>query len=112
MNIDGVVREILVELLQRQADIVLVNQGQISDGLKPTLAQRVDVVLLSAPEESPLPEVASQLLSHNPHLRVFVVSPSVDTAMIYWLALQHRRLESVSGESILASIRTVHQPTY
>jgi hypothetical protein len=68
----------------------------------------VDVLVMSALQVYPLPGVCSHLLSEYPDLRILVLSPSGDAAMLYWRGLRRQELTPISQQTLLDGIRWAH----
>lgn len=104
-NLPGVVFDVLLPVIDDQADMVLV--GKVQGRLETLLAvmDGVDVLVLGASQVSPAPGICSQLLGEFPHLRILVLSFSGDASRVYWRGVRGQRIAPVSGTTLLAAIR-------
>ncbi len=57
----------------------------------------------------PPPEICRQLWQSFPTLKVLVLTPSGDAAVVYWLSVGRHRLKTVSVETLIGSIRRAHR---
>ena len=65
----------------------------------------VDVVVMSAEELHPPPGICSHLLAEFPDVKILLLSPLRNKAVLYWMGLHQKDLQSVSSEAILAMLR-------
>ena len=104
---------IVTRSIMQEHDMALVAQDIEQDDQDPlTLLFRagpdVDVLVMSALQVYPLPGVCSHLLSEYPDLRILVLSPSGDAAMLYWRGLRRQELTPFSPRTLLDGIRWAH----
>jgi hypothetical protein len=68
-----------------------------------------DVLIIGARHVYPPPAICRELWYTFPALKVLIITPSGDAAVMYWLGLQRNRLDTVSSEVLVNTIRSVHQ---
>jgi hypothetical protein len=109
LNITGDLCDRLVQLIQRQADMVLVSNLAQSGALPRTVGGDIDVVIIGAAYLYPPPDFCSLLWSSFPLAKVLVLLPDGEAGMFYWLNVQQHRLDTVSAQSVIHNIRRVHR---
>jgi hypothetical protein len=104
-NVPADLEEWLVQEVQDQEDIEIV--GQICGYMNILIAAQedVDVVVMSVEELQPPPGICSHLLAEFPNMKILLLSPLRDKAMLYWMGLHQKDLQSVSSEAILETLR-------
>lgn len=108
-NLSGVLQQLVIELIQQQADMQLTGQVQGNLEMLEAAGENVDVLVHGAESPYPLPGICSHLLVEYPHLRIVVVGSSGEEATLYWLGLRRQHLPKVSGATLLNSIRHAHR---
>jgi hypothetical protein len=104
-NIPTLLAEWLARVLEDQEDIVIVDQRRGYVEMLLAAQKGVDVVVLSAPEFHPLPGICSHLLGEYPELKLLLLSPSGDKAMLCWTGLRQKDLQIASAEALLGTLR-------
>jgi len=105
-NRPRMLRELLRDLIQRQADMEVV--GEMLDPVELLLAvgeTHADVVVVGLPDSDDEPGICSHLLAEYPHLLILALSPERDRAFLYRLGICKEQLSKASDEEILAAIR-------
>jgi hypothetical protein len=100
--------EIVAQAIHSQPDMVLLGRTQGFPGLLFEAGQQVDVLLLTAESLYPPPVMCRDLLKAFPHLRMLVMTPSADRAVLYWLGPRRRRMKTLSTSALLRNIRQIY----
>src|SRR5262245_36385739 len=98
-------RDIVVDTLEREPDILVVGQVARDDGLSSALNRTcADVVIVgsSAPESFEIPR---ELLIANPLVRVLIISRAGDAAVMYDVVPRRTPLGEVSPQALVEAIR-------
>jgi DNA-binding NarL/FixJ family response regulator len=104
-QLQGMLRDVVLQLLDGQADMTVVDD--VDDPIDTLLAAgrtHADVVVLGM-EEDELPGVASHLLDEYPHLKVLAVTPDGRRAFLYELRPELIALGEASPDVLLQAIR-------
>lgn len=104
-NVPTDLKEWLVQEVQDQEDIEIVGQTCGYMDILIAAQKDVDVVVMSAEELQPPPGICSHLLSEFPDVKILLLSPSCDKAVLYWMGLHQKDLQGVSSEAILETLR-------
>ena len=105
-QLQGMLRDVVLQLLDGQADMTVV--GDMEDPIDTLLAAErthADVVVLGM-EDDELPGVASHLLDEYPYLKVLAVTPDGRRAFLYELRPELVALGEASPDVLLQAIRT------
>jgi hypothetical protein len=108
-NMSGVMFEIVIRAIQQQPDMTLTHYAKDSVELAEAVGDQTDVLIVGAPYIYPPPTICHDLWLSFPALKIFVLTPSGDSALVYWLSIRQHRLKTVSVGTLLGTIRTVHQ---
>lgn len=108
-NLSGVLQHLVKELIEQQTDMQLTGEVQGTIEVLEAAGENVDIVVHGAEHPYPLPGICSHLLSEYPNLRILVVAPSGEEAVLYWLGLRRQQLRKVSSANLLKSIRRAHR---
>jgi DNA-binding NarL/FixJ family response regulator len=108
-NLSRVLAEIIVQAIQQQADMALLHYAPDLADLPVGVEDQTDVLLLGAAHVYPPPEICRDLWETYPSLKVLVLTPSGDAAVVYWLSVERHRLKTVSAETLIRSIRHAHR---
>lgn len=104
-NLSGLMFELVEELLTGQPDMVLVGRAESNLELLLAGGDAIDVVIVGAPQLKPLPDICTHVLSEYPFVKILVLTPSGETAMLYRLGLRQRKISRVSGANIIKNLR-------
>ncbi len=105
----GVLLEIVMQTLQQQPDIVITHLVNDPHEIDVVIKDQTDVLILSAPYVYPPPQICSNLWHSFPTLKILVMTPNGDTAVIYRLHLHQHRLKTVAAHTLVRTIRRVQQ---
>lgn len=105
----GVLFEIVMRTLEQQPDMLVKHLVNDSNELKPMAEDQTDVLILSAAYLYPPPAICRHLWLSNPKLKILVLTPNGDSAVIYRLHLHHYRLKAVAANTLISTIRRVQQ---
>jgi DNA-binding NarL/FixJ family response regulator len=108
-NISGVILEIVMRAIQQQPDMTIRHYEEDLAGLALAIGDQTDVLIIDAPYLYPPPTICYDLWLSFPTLKVLVLTPSGDAAVVYWLNVERHRLKTVSVRTLARSIRRVHQ---
>jgi DNA-binding NarL/FixJ family response regulator len=104
-QLQGMLRDVVLQLLDGQADMTVVDD--VDDPIDTLLAAgrtHADVVVLGM-EDDELPGVASHLLDEYPHLKVLAITPDGRRAFLYELRPELVALGEASPDLLLQAIR-------
>jgi hypothetical protein len=107
-NISGVLLEIVMEAIQEQPDMTVRHYENDLPGLAVAVVDQTDVLICGAPYAYPPPAICRDLWQAYPMLKVFVLTPSGDSAVMYWLSVKRNRLKTVSAAKLVNNIRQLH----
>ena len=103
-------REMLKDLIARQADMQAVGEEQEPvETLLAVSQTNADVVILELPESRSDPGVCSHLLAEHPDLLVLALSPGCESAFLYRQSIIKEPLLDLTDEGILTAIRKYAQ---
>jgi len=105
----GVLLEIVMRTLQQQPDMVISHFVKDPDELKLLVDDQTDVLILDAPYVYPPPPICSDLWHAFPTLKILVMTPNGDAAVIYRLHVHQHRLRTVASSTLVRTIRQVQQ---
>ena len=108
-NMAGVLLEIVMQAIEQQPDMKVRNYEKDQAGIAQAVGDETDVLIWGAPYAYPPPLICRDLWRLFPALKIFVLTPSGDPAVMYWLSVQQHRLKTVSVGTLLDSIRTVQR---
>jgi hypothetical protein len=101
----GILFEIVTRTIQQQPDMIIKHFVKDSDELKTLVEDQTDVLILSAPYVYPPPPICHTLWRSLPLLKVLVMTPNGDTAVIYRLHVHRQRLKTVAASTLVRTIR-------
>jgi hypothetical protein len=110
-NVPTLLPEWLARVLEEQEDIEIVDQLRGYVEMLLAAQKGVDVVVLSAQELQPLPGICSHLLSEYPAIKVMLLSPSGDKAILCWTGLRQKDLQIESAEALVGTLRHLDEIT-
>ena len=108
-NLSGVMSEIVRKVVQQQPDMALIEYSVDLAELAVSNVEQSDVLVIGAMHVYPPPEICRQLWQSLPSLKVLVLTPSGDAAVVYWLSVERHRLKTVSAETLISTIRRAHR---
>jgi hypothetical protein len=108
-NMSGVLLEIVISAIKQQPDMTVRHYGKGLDELGVADGGQTDVLIIGAPYVYPPPTICLDLWHSFPALKVLVLTPSGDAAVVYWLSIHRHRLKAISAEKLAGSIRHVHR---
>jgi|SRR5579859_7952617 len=107
-NKSPVMSEIVRHAVEQHSDLALVDfAGDLAE-LPQRIGDLTDVLVIGASHAYLPPEICRHLWQSFPSLKVLVLTPSGDAAVVYWLRVAQKRLKTVSAETLIGSIRRVH----
>ncbi len=106
-NLPTIVEEVFSKALDSQPDMRLLGRVDAAVDLLLRVGIETDVVILGVNNGDECPGICSHLLSEFPHLRIVVLSINGEQATMYWMALNQQRIDTMSGEQLLANIREI-----
>ncbi len=106
-NLSGVLLEIVRQAIQQQPDMTVRLYVKDAAELSVSISDQTDVLIIGAPYAYPPPPICHDLWHSYPDLKVLVLTPSGDPAVVYWLSVRRHRLKTVSLETLVGSIRSV-----
>ena len=106
-NLSGVMLEIVVRAIQQQPDMILTSYTKDLVELREAVGNQTDVLIIGAPYVYPVPTICRDLWRSFPALKVLVITPSGDAAVMYWLSVQRHRLKMVSTKTLIDTIQRV-----
>jgi hypothetical protein len=107
-NVSGIVFEIVTRALQ-QDGIAIRSYSAGLDELVVNVGDQTDVLIIGAPYVYPPPTICRGLWDSFPTLKILVLAPCGDAAVMYWLSVRRNRLKTVSAQTLVGSIRHVHR---
>jgi DNA-binding NarL/FixJ family response regulator len=108
-NMSGVLLEIVMRTIQQQPDMTVRHYEKDLVGLAMAVGEQTDVLIIGAPYAYPPPTFCRNLWQTFPRLKIFVLTPSGDPAVMYWLSVRRHHLKTISTEKLVGSIRHVHR---
>ena len=105
----GVLLEIVLQTLQQQPDMVVTHFVKDPDVIERLVDDQTDVLILSAAYVYPPPPICSDLWHAFPKLKILVMTPNGDEAVIYRLHVHQHRLRTVASSTLVRTIRQVQQ---
>jgi DNA-binding NarL/FixJ family response regulator len=108
-NLSGVMSEIVLQAIQKQPDMIVSHHVKDLTELSAAVGDHTDVLMIGAPYVYPPPTVCHELWVSFPKLKVLVLTPSGDAAVIYWLTVRQKRLKTVSASTLANAIRQVQR---
>jgi hypothetical protein len=106
-NLSGVMSEIVLQVFQQQPGMIVSNYLKDLVDLPSAVGDQTDVLMIGAPYVYPPPTVCHELWITFPQLKVLVLTPSGDAAVIYWLSVRQKRLKTVSASTLADAMRQV-----
>jgi DNA-binding NarL/FixJ family response regulator len=101
-------REVLRELIQRQADMDAVGEVLDPDELPLAIDNTpADVVVVALSDSDEEPGICRHLLAKYPRLLILALSHERERAFVYRQGVPREQISEVSDQAILAAIRTV-----
>jgi hypothetical protein len=110
-NLPTLLAEWLTRALAEQEEIEIVDQLRRYVEMLLAAQKGVDVVVLSAQELQPRPGICSHLLSEFPDIKVMLLNPSGDKAILCWMGLRQKDLQIESAEALIGTLRHLDQIT-
>ena len=110
-NLPGVIGQVLAAQIKEAQDMFVVNQ--VEGQIEVLIAARkgVDVVILGVPHLLPPPGLVSHLLNEFPNIKVLVFSVRTSDALGYWLGVRRCRVNEMTPDRVLTSIRMLSTMT-
>jgi len=105
----GVLLEIVLQTLQQQPDMDVTHFVKDPDVIERLVDDQTDVLILGAPYVYPPPPICSDLWHAFPMLKILVMTPNGDAAVIYRLHVHQHRLRTVASSTLVRTIRQVQQ---
>src|SRR5260221_8426216 len=96
-NLSGVMSEIVRKVVQQQPDMALIEYSVDLAELAVSNVEQSDVLVIGAMHVYPPPEICRQLRQSLPSLKVLVLTPRGDAAVVYWLRVKRHHLKIVSA---------------
>lgn len=106
-NFAGILGEMLMETLSREADLRLVGTASGSIEVLSAAQRGVDITILGVDQLYPPPGLCSQLLTEFPGMKVLVYSPNQNTATGYWLGVRRCNVRQINSVQLLNGIRNL-----
>jgi DNA-binding NarL/FixJ family response regulator len=107
-NLSGILLELVANLLENQPGMFVVENAEDNLDLLVKAGQNVDIVLLGADQDEPLPNICTHLLNEYTNLKILVLTVSGEKAVMYWLGLRRRKLKTVSSVNLVKSLRRLY----
>jgi hypothetical protein len=104
-NMPGVLEEIIAQLIEQQPDMTISHHEKGLSQLPEDVGTQTDVLIIGAPYIYPPPMICFDLWHLFPALKVLVMTPNGDSAVVYWLSVQHQRIKALSTQTLADSIR-------
>lgn len=108
-NLSEIMSEIVRNVVQQQPDMALIEYSVDLAELAVSTVKQTDVLVIGAMYVYPPPEICRQLWQSFPSLKVLVLTPNGDAAVVYWMSVERHRLKTVSAETLIGSIRRAHR---
>lgn len=105
----GVMFEIVLRAIRQQPGMTVSHYMKDLIELPAAVGGQTDVLMICAPYVYPPPTICRELWISFPALKVLVLTPSGDAAVIYWLSVQQKRLKTVSAGTLMDAIRQVQR---
>jgi DNA-binding transcriptional LysR family regulator len=97
--------QVVVDLLQRQPDVIVTAVVHDPVDLLVAATEEPDLAVIGSPQTEPLPGIVSHLLTQFPALKVLVLTPQNDEVMACWMGLKQQSFRIDSGQQL---VRVVH----
>jgi hypothetical protein len=110
-NLPTVVTEMLNQTIQQQPDLEWLGNLQESEEMAVTVVQ-ADILILGVEDVYSLPESCFWFLGNQPNLKVLLLTPAGDEAIVYWRALHCYPMQVTSSLSLIESVRQIYHSTY
>ena len=107
-NLSAVMVEIVVQALQHP-DMILIHYAKDLAELAEAVRSEIDMLIIGAPYVYPPPIICRKLWQSSPRLKILVLTPSGDAAVIHWLHVRQKRLKTVSASTLTDAIRQVQR---
>ena len=97
--------EWLTQDAQKEEDIKIVASVQGYVEILVAAQMGVDVVVLNDEDSQRTPGICTHLLGEYPDIKILLISPSGDKAVLYWMGQRQKDLRLASPEALLVTLR-------